>query len=87
MIDLRSDTLTKPTEAMRKAMYAAEVGDEGRTNSTGRGEDPTVNGLEEMAAQLMGMESAMFLPSGTMGNLVSLMTFCSPGQHIAVERK
>ena len=87
MIDLRSDTLTRPTEEMRKAMYNAEVGDAGRVDSSGRGEDPTVNRLEDMAAQLMGKEAAMFVPSGTMGNLTALMTFCSAGQHVGVGRK
>ena len=74
MIDLRSDTLTKPTAEMRKAMYDAEVGDEGRMDASGRGEDPTVNRLEDMAARLTGKEDAMFVPSGTMGNLAALMT-------------
>jgi threonine aldolase len=87
MIDLRSDTLTKPTEEMRNAMHAAEVGDEGRAGADGRGEDPTIRKLEDMAAELMGKEAAMYVPSGTMGNLTALMTFCSAGQHIAVEKK
>ena len=87
MIDLRSDTLTKPTEEMRKAMYNAEVGDAGRVDSSGRGEDPTVNRLEEIAAELTGKEAAMFVPSGTMGNLTALMTFCSAGQHVGVGRE
>lgn len=86
MIDLRSDTLTKPTLEMRKAMHDAEVGDSGRTGSNGRGEDPTVNRLEDLAAQLMGKEAAMFVPSGTMGNLIALMTFCAIGQHVGVEK-
>ena len=86
MIDLRSDTLTKPTEEMRKAMYAAEVGDAGRTDAGGRGEDPTVNHLEDMAARLTGKEAAMFVPSGTMGNLAALMTHCAAGQRVAVEK-
>ncbi len=86
MIDLRSDTLTKPTAEMRKAMYDAEVGDSGRAGSDGRGEDPTVNRLEDMAAQLMGKEAAMFVPSGTMGNLIALMTSCSIGQHVGLEK-
>jgi threonine aldolase len=72
---------------MRKAMYGAEVGDEGRADASGRGEDPTVNSLEDMAAQLMGKEAAMFVPSGTMGNLIALMTFCLAGQYVAVEKK
>lgn len=86
MIDLRSDTLTKPTEEMRKAMYAAEVGDAGRSGAGGRGEDPTVNRLEDLAAGLMGKEAAMFVPSGTMGNLVALMTHCAAGQRVGVEK-
>lgn len=86
MIDLRSDTLTKPTPEMRRAMYEAEVGDAGRADSHGRGEDPTENRLEDLAAQLMGKEAAMLVPSGTMGNLIALMTFCSTGQHVGVER-
>lgn len=87
MIDLRSDTLTQPTVEMRKAMHDAEVGDAGRTDSSGRGEDPTVNRLEDIAAGLMGKEAAMFLPSGTMGNLIALMTYCSIGQRVGVEKK
>jgi threonine aldolase len=86
MIDLRSDTLTKPTSEMRKAMYDAEVGDAGRTDSNGRGEDPTINMLEDLAAQLMGKEEAMFVPSGTMGNLIALMTFCPIGERVGVEK-
>jgi len=75
MIDLRSDTLTKPTAEIRKAMYNAEVGDAGRMDAGGKGEDPTVNRLEDIAAQLTGKEAAMFVPSGTMGNLAALMTY------------
>jgi threonine aldolase len=86
MIDLRSDTLTKPTPEMRTAMYEAEVGDAGRENAGGRGEDPTVNRLEDLAARLMGKEDAMFVPSGTLGNLVALMTHCSAGRHVGVEK-
>lgn len=87
MIDLRSDTLTKPTAEMRKAMYDAEVGDAGRMDAGGKGEDPTVNRLEDMSAQLTGKEAAMFVPSGTMGNLAALMTHCSVGQRVGVEKK
>jgi len=72
---------------MRKAMYDAEVGDEGRMDASGRGEDPTVNRLEDMAARLTGKEDAMFVPSGTMGNLAALMTHCSAGQQVGVEKK
>ena len=72
---------------MRKAMYDAEVGDEGRMDASGRGEDPTVNRLEDMAARLTGKEDAMFVPSGTMGNLAALMTHCAAGQLVGVEKK
>jgi threonine aldolase len=84
---LRSDTLTKPTAEMRKAMLEAEVGDGGRIDANGRGEDPTVNRLEDMAAQLTGKEDAMFVPSGNMGNLAALMTHCAAGQRVGVEKK
>lgn len=87
MIDLRSDTLTRPTLQMRNAMYAAEVGDAGREDPHGRSEDPTVNRLEDLAARLMGKEAAIFVPSGTMANLVALMTHCSFGQFVGVEKK
>ena len=73
VIDLRSDTITLPTQEMRKAMYEAEVGDDSR------GDDPTVNRLEEMAADITGKEAAMLVPSGTMGNLVSVLTHCQRG--------
>ena len=68
-------------------MYDAEVGDGGRMDAGGRGEDPTINRLEDMAAQLTGKEAAMFVPSGTMGNLAALMTYCSAGQRVGVEKK
>jgi len=69
-IDLRSDTVTHPTAAMRQAMYNAEVGDDGF------GDDPTVNRLQEMTAELLGKEAALFVASGTMGNLVCTLTHC-----------
>ncbi len=69
-IDLRSDTLTVPTPAMREAMATAEVGDDVF------GEDPTVNTLQEMAAEMLGFEAALLVCSGTMGNLVALLTHC-----------
>lgn len=75
-IDLRSDTVTQPTEAMRKAMYQAELGDDVY------GEDPTVNRLEALAAERMGMEAALLVVSGTMGNLVALLTHCGRGDEI-----
>jgi len=77
-IDLRSDTLTVPTPAMREAMAAAEVGDDVF------GEDPTVNLLEEMAAERLGHEAALLVCSGTMGNLVALLTHCERGDEVVV---
>lgn len=75
-IDLISDTATHPTPAMRKAMADAEVGDEQR------GEDPSVNALNERVAGLLGQEAAIFLPSGTMCNQVAIATHCSQGDEI-----
>lgn len=77
-IDLRSDTVTHPTPAMREAMYRAEVGDDVY------GEDPTVNRLEELAAEMVGKEAALFVPTGTMGNAVALLTHCRRGDEIIV---
>ncbi|MSQ24590.1 MAG: low-specificity L-threonine aldolase [Chloroflexi bacterium] len=78
MIDLRSDTVTQPTEAMRRAMAAAEVGDDVY------GEDPTVNRLEELAAERFGKEAALLVASGTMGNLVALLSHCGRGNEAIV---
>lgn len=80
-IDLRSDTVTLPTMEMREAMYKAEVGDDVY------GEDPTINKLEEMAADMMGKEAAMFVTSGTQGNQVCVMTHTRPGEEIILEEK
>jgi threonine aldolase len=76
IIDFRSDTVTKPTPAMREAMATAEVGDDVY------GEDPTVNKLEELAADMLGKEAGLFVASGTMGNLVSVVAHCQRGQEI-----
>jgi len=76
IIDLRSDTMTQPTASMRRAMAAAEVGDDVF------GEDPTVNRLEEMAAERLGKEAALFVTSGTMANLVSQLAHCGRGDEI-----
>ncbi len=78
VIDLRSDTVTLPTPAMREAMGNADVGDDVH------GEDPTVKRLERMAADLMGKEAAVFVASGTMGNLVSLLSHCGRGDEAIV---
>ncbi|MEK9809932.1 MAG: beta-eliminating lyase-related protein [Candidatus Nanopelagicales bacterium] len=75
-IDLRSDTVTRPTAAMRAAMAAAEVGDDVF------GDDPTVIALEERAAGLLGKEAGLFVASGTMGNLVSMMAHVPRGGEI-----
>ena len=79
MIDLRSDTVTRPTDEMRAAMANAEVGDDVW------GDDPTVNRLEAVAADWLGKEAALFVASGTMGNQVAVMTHCRPGDEVLVE--
>ncbi len=81
MIDLRSDTVTKPTAEMRAAMAAAEVGDDVY------GEDPTVNQLERRAAELFGREAALFVPSGTMGNQIAIRLHTQPGQEVIAESR
>ena len=78
-IDLRSDTVTKPTPAMRKAMAEAEVGDDVF------GEDPTVNILQEKVARLLGKEASLFVPSGTMANQVSIKSHTQPGDEVIIE--
>ncbi|MBC8447881.1 MAG: low-specificity L-threonine aldolase [Chloroflexi bacterium] len=78
VIDLRSDTITRPTPAMREAMAQAEVGDDVF------GEDPTVNRLEALAAERLGKEAALFVTSGTMGNLVCLLSHCGRGDEMIV---
>jgi threonine aldolase len=80
-IDLRSDTVTRPTPAMREAMASAEVGDDQF------GEDPTVNALQERVAALLGKEAALWLPSGTMANQVALRVMTRPGDHVVVSRE
>jgi threonine aldolase len=81
VIDLRSDTVTKPSAAMRAAMAAAEVGDDVY------GEDPTVNALEQRAAQMFGREAALFVPTGTMGNQIGIRLHTQPGQEIIAESR
>jgi threonine aldolase len=76
VIDLRSDTVTKPTDAMRAAMASAEVGDDVY------GEDPSVNKLEALVAEMMGKEAAVFVASGTMGNLISVLSHCGRGEEM-----
>ena len=81
MIDLRSDTVTRPTPAMREAMAAAPVGDDQY------GEDPSVNALQERVAHLLGKEAALWLPSGTMANQVALRVLTRPGDDVIVGRE
>ncbi len=78
-IDLRSDTVTLPTDEMREAMNNAEVGDDVFQ------EDPTVNQLEELAAKKVGKEAALFVPSGTMGNLIAVLTHCQRGDEVILD--
>src|SRR4051812_41366535 len=81
MIDLRSDTVTKPTPAMRQAMFEAEVGDDVYR------EDPTVNRLEEHAAALIGKEAALFVPTGTMGNTIAIKLLTEHGQEVIADSR
>lgn len=80
-IDLRSDTVTKPTAEMRQAMAEAEVGDDVY------GEDPTINHLEARAAEIFGREAAIFVPSGTMGNSIAVKIHTRPGQEVICEER
>ncbi len=80
-IDLRSDTVTKPTDEMREAMARAEVGDDVFE------EDPTVNRLQELAAAMLGKEAAMFTPTGTMGNQICIRLHTQPGQEVILEER
>jgi threonine aldolase len=81
IIDLRSDTVTRPTPEMRVAMAAAEVGDDVY------GEDPTVNLLEKRAAEIFGREAALFVPTGTMGNQIAIRLLTQPGQEVICESR
>jgi threonine aldolase len=81
IIDLRSDTVTKPTPEMRDAMYRAEVGDDVY------GEDPTVNRLEERAAEIFGKEAALFTPTGTMANTIAVKLHTEHGQEVICESR
>ncbi len=81
MIDLRSDTVTRPTPAMRRAMMDADVGDDVY------GEDPTINHLEQRAAEILGKEAGLFVPSGTMGNVVAIKIHTEHGQEVVCESR
>ena len=80
-VDLRSDTVTRPTPAMRRAMAEAEVGDDVY------GEDPTVNRLQTRAAEIFGRDAALFVPSGSMGNLIAVRTWTKPGNEVICEER
>src|SRR5213593_4639153 len=81
LVDLRSDTVTRPTPAMRRAMAEAVVGDDVFR------EDPTVRRLEETAAGLLGKEAALFVPTGTMGNQIAVNVWTRPGQEVILEER
>lgn len=81
MLDLRSDTVTKPTPAMRRAMAEAEVGDDVY------GEDPTVNRLQERAAEIFDKEAALFVPTGSMGNQIAVKLHTRPGAEVVIEER
>src|SRR3974390_1633977 len=81
VIDLRSDTVTKPSLEMRRAMFEAEVGDDVYA------EDPTINRLEKRAAEILGREAALFVPSGTMGNQIAIKLHTTHGQEVICEER
>jgi threonine aldolase len=81
IVDLRSDTVTRPTPAMRQAMAEAEVGDDVY------GEDPTINRLQQRAAEIFGREAALFVPTGSMGNLLAIKTWTRPGMEVICEQR
>jgi threonine aldolase len=79
-VDLRSDTVTQPTAAMREAIFTAKVGDDVY------GEDPTVNALQQTVADLFGKEMALFVPSGTMSNQIAIKSHTEPGDEVICEQ-
>src|ERR1700756_3431797 len=81
VVDLRSDTVTRPTAAMRAAMAAAEVGDDVY------GEDPSVNRLQDRAAEIFEKEAAIFVPTGSMGNQIAVKLHTRPGQEVIIEER
>ncbi len=80
MVDLRSDTVTRPTKGMLRAMMRAKVGDDVL------GDDPTVIRLEEMAAEFLGQERSLFMPSGSMANTVAIKSWTQPGDEVILDR-
>ena len=87
MIDLRSDTLTMPDRPMLETILSAPLGDDGRTDAQGRGEDATINRLEDLAAELTGKEAGILMPTGTFGNTTAIMTYCRAGDAVLVDEE
>lgn len=87
MVDLRSDTLSMPDKEMLETILTAKLGDDGRTDARGRGEDQAVNELEDLAAELTGKEMGVLFPSGTQGNTAAVMAYCRPGQKVMVDEQ
>ena len=81
MIDLRSDTVTLPSKEMKDFMLQAPLGDDGY------GEDPSINALEKKASEIFGKENALFVPSGTMANLISVLSHCNRGDEVLLGNK
>lgn len=87
MIDLVSDTTTLPSQAMLETIFHAQLGDAGRLDANGRGEDVTTNRLEDLAASVTGKEAAIFCPTGTIANNCAILARCSPGSTILLEKR
>ena len=87
MIDLISDTITMPSQEMMERIWKAKLGDAGRLDSNGRGEDLTTNELEDLAAAITGKEAALFCPTGTMANVTALLSYCGPGDKVLIEER
>lgn len=87
MIDLRSDTLTMPNQEMLETILSAKLGDDGRVDAAGRGEDLTINELEDLMAQLTGKEAALLCPTGTMGNTCGVLSWCGAGDKVLVHEQ
>jgi len=86
MIDLRSDTLTLPDKEMLNTILSAKLGDDGRTDENGRGEDLTVNELENLAALLTGKDESILFSSGTLANTAAILTYCNPSDKVLVDK-
>lgn len=87
MIDLRSDTLTMPDSEMLRSIMSAKLGDDGRVDANGRGEDLTINELEDLMAELTGMEAGLLCPTGTMGNTCGVLSWCKAGDKVLVHEQ